>query len=97
MSAARQRVLRECGWTGGGSRPSAVQRHTVRALIDNRRATSRTVSKSGVIPGVENMSDLREKALFACVGQGSASANQFEDTVRLYTLQEKKNSLPRMA
>lgn len=57
MSAARQRVLRACGWTGDGRSPSAVQRHTVRSLMESRRATSRTVSKYGVIAGIENMSD----------------------------------------
>ncbi len=56
MSAARQRVLRVCGCTGGGKIPIAVQRHTVRSLIDNRRATSRTVSRSGIIARVPIMS-----------------------------------------
>src|SRR5689334_17613651 len=59
MSAARQRVLRECGCTGGGNKPNAVQRHTVRSLIDNRRATSWTVRRSGIKMRVLIMSDLR--------------------------------------
>jgi hypothetical protein len=61
MSAARQRVLRACGCTGGGNKPRAVQRHTVRSLIDKRAATSRTVSRSGVIARIAIMNDLREK------------------------------------
>jgi hypothetical protein len=59
MSEARQRVLRECGCTGGGNSPIAVQRHTVRSLIDNRRATSWTVKRSGIKMCVLIMSDLR--------------------------------------
>jgi hypothetical protein len=65
MSAARQRVLRACGCTGGGKIPNAVQRHTVRSLIDSRRATSRTVSRSGSTAHVPIMSALRETSLVA--------------------------------
>ena len=64
MSAARQRVLRMCGCTGGGNSPRAVQRQTVRALIDNRRATSRTVSKSGVIARCSSMERPEENKSF---------------------------------
>jgi hypothetical protein len=91
MSAARQRVLRTCGCTGGGNNPSAVQRQTVRALIDNRRATSRTVSKSGVIARCEGgMSDPKKTRLFAKTGLGAVVENKTKNTVRLYMLQEKK-------
>jgi hypothetical protein len=70
MSAARQRVLRVCGCTGAGSKPSAVQRQTVRSLIDNRRATSRTVSKSGLpLAAVEYMSDLEKGAMSGASGR----------------------------
>ncbi len=97
MSAARQRVLRACGCTGGGNNPSAVQRHTVRALIDNRLATSRTVSKSGVIASCGNMSDLKKTSLFATAGLGRPSRIKTKDTVRMYMLQEKKMPHERMA
>jgi hypothetical protein len=66
MSAARQRVLRLWGCTGGGNSPNAVHRHTVRSLIDNRLATSRTVRRSGVIARVLiTMSAPRETSLVA--------------------------------
>lgn len=65
MSAARQRVLRACGCTGGGNMPNAVHRHTVRSLIDNRRATSRTVRRSGTNTRVLIMSVPRETSLIA--------------------------------
>ncbi len=91
MSAAHQRVLRACGCTGGGSSPNAVQRHTLRSLIDNRRATSRTVSKAGAITRVESMSDPKKKSLLREDRVGSILADHFEDTVQLFMLQEKKN------
>jgi hypothetical protein len=72
MSAARQRVLRACGCTGAGKSPSAVQRQTVRALIDKRRATSRTVSKSGVVARAVIMSNLRKKCVLSA-GDGPGS------------------------
>ncbi len=59
MAAARQRVLRACGWTGDGSSPKAVQRQTVRSLIESRRATSRTVRRSGFMAHTAIMSNLR--------------------------------------
>jgi hypothetical protein len=43
--------------------PNAVQRHTVRSLIDNRRATSRTVSRSGINVREPIMSAPRETSL----------------------------------
>lgn len=90
MSAARQRVLRACGCTGGGRIPNAVQRHTVRSLIANRRATARTVSKSGLLAGIVVMSVPREKALFSNVGLEASIRDIFEHTVLMYRLQEEK-------
>jgi hypothetical protein len=75
MSAARQRVLRACGCTGGGKILNAVQRHTVRSLIDNRRATSRTVRRSGNIADVRIMSVPRETSL---VAEGQAGNDRSE-------------------
>jgi hypothetical protein len=91
-------VLRACGCTGGGNRPSAVQRHTERSLIDKRRATSRTVSKSAVIVREENISDLEKNAVFVNVEPGKRGPRTTsEDTVQTYTLQDQKINFCRMA
>jgi hypothetical protein len=90
MSAASQRVLRACGWTGGGNSPNAAQRQTVRALMESRLATSRTVSRSGFIGRNAITTTCENRASIPTRGWECAFGNFCEHTEHMYMLQERK-------